>query len=58
VFIGAKMLLHSVFVLPNLVSLGIIVGAVTIGVLASLLSDRAVEKAAAKSSRAPNSDLT
>jgi tellurite resistance protein TerC len=58
VFIGAKMLLHSVFVLPNLVSLGIIVGAVTIGVLASLLSDRAVEKAAAKSGRAPNSDLT
>jgi tellurite resistance protein TerC len=58
VFIGAKMLLHAVYVLPNLLSLGIILGAVIIGVLTSLLSDRAIEKAAAKSSRAPNSDLT
>jgi tellurite resistance protein TerC len=57
VFIGAKMLLHSVFVVPNLVSLGVILGAVTAGVLFSFLSDRAIEKAA-KSSRTPNSDLT
>jgi tellurite resistance protein TerC len=57
VFIGAKMLLHAVYVFPNLVSLGVILGAVTVGVLASLLSDRAIEKAA-KSSRAPNSDPT
>ena len=59
VFIGAKMLLHDLFVFPNLVSLGVILGAVTVGVLASLLSDRADEKAgAAKSERAPNSDPT
>jgi tellurite resistance protein TerC len=59
VFIGAKMLLHDLFVFPNLVSLGVILGAVTVGVLASLLSDRADEKAgAAKSERATNSDLT
>ena len=41
VFIGAKMLLHDVYVFPNLVSLGIILGAVTLGVLTSLLGDRA-----------------
>jgi tellurite resistance protein TerC len=58
VFIGAKMLLHDVFVFPNLVSLGVILGAVTVGVLASLLSDRADEKAVAKSERATNSDLS
>jgi tellurite resistance protein TerC len=57
VFIGAKMLLHSVFVFPNLISLAVILAAVTTGVLASLLSDRAIEKAA-KSSRAPNSGST
>ena len=39
-FIGVKMLLHDVYVLPNLVSLAVILGAVTIGVLASLLSDK------------------
>lgn len=38
VFIGVKMLLHSVYVFPNLLSLGIILGAVTIGVLTSLMS--------------------
>jgi tellurite resistance protein TerC len=57
VFIGAKMLLHSVYVFPNLISLAVILAAVTTGVLASLLSDRAIEKAA-KSSRAPNSGST
>jgi len=57
VFIGIKMLLHSVYVLPNLLSLGIILAAVTIGVLASLLGDRAEEKAASKNG-APNSDPT
>jgi tellurite resistance protein TerC len=57
VFIGVKMLLHSVFVFPNLVSLGVILGAVTLGILSSFLSDRAIEKAA-KSSRTPSSDLT
>jgi predicted tellurium resistance membrane protein TerC len=40
VFIGVKMLLHSVYTLPNLVSLGIILGAVTVGVLSSLLLDK------------------
>jgi tellurite resistance protein TerC len=39
-FIGVKMLLHDVYVLPNLVSLAVILGAVTIGVLASLLGDK------------------
>jgi tellurite resistance protein TerC len=39
-FIGVKMLLHDVYVLPNLISLAVILGAVTIGVLASLLSDK------------------
>jgi tellurite resistance protein TerC len=57
VFIGAKMLLHSIFVFPNLVSLGVILAAVTAGVVASLMSDRAIEKAA-KSERAANSDVT
>jgi tellurite resistance protein TerC len=52
IFIGAKMLLHDVFVVPNLLSLGIILGAVTIGVLVSLLSDREDAKSA------PNSDAT
>jgi tellurite resistance protein TerC len=37
VFIGAKMLLHDVYVFPNLVSLGVILGAVSVGVLSSLL---------------------
>jgi len=40
VFIGVKMLLHSVYTLPNLVSLGVILGAVTVGVLSSLLLDK------------------
>jgi tellurite resistance protein TerC len=52
IFIGAKMLLHDLFVVPNLLSLGIILGAVTIGVLVSLLSDRDDAKSA------PNSDAT
>jgi len=39
-FIGVKMLLHDVYVLPNLISLAVILGAVTIGVLASLLSEK------------------
>jgi tellurite resistance protein TerC len=55
VFIGGKMLLDVLFVLPNLVSLGVILVAVMVGVLASLLSDRAEEKASSKSDRAPNS---
>lgn len=65
VFIGAKMLLHDVFILPNLISLGVILGAVTTGVLASLLTDRAAgkaevkaEMAEAESNREPNSDVT
>ena len=64
VFIGAKMLLHSVYVIPNLISLGVILGAVTVGVLASLFVDKqearaeAKAEAEAKSSRAPNSDPT
>jgi tellurite resistance protein TerC len=57
VFIGAKMLLHSVYVLPNLISLGVILGAVTVGVLASLLGERAEPKPDTKSA-APNSDPT
>jgi tellurite resistance protein TerC len=40
VFIGVKMLLHSVYVLPNLVSLGVILGAVSVGVLSSLLLEK------------------
>ena len=40
VFIGVKMLLHDVYVLPNLLSLGVILSAVTLGVLFSLLSDK------------------
>lgn len=40
VFIGAKMLLHSVFHVDNLVSLGVILTAVTAGVLASLLAPK------------------
>jgi tellurite resistance protein TerC len=40
VFIGVKMLLHHVYTLPNLVSLGIILGAVSVGVLSSLLLDK------------------
>ena len=58
VFIGVKMLLHDLYVLPNLVSLAVILGAVTIGVLASLLSDRADEKAESKANRAAKSDVT
>ncbi|HWO13465.1 MAG TPA: TerC family protein [Polyangiaceae bacterium] len=57
VFIGAKMLLHDVFVLPNLLSLGVILGAVIIGVLASLLSERGEAKSAEAKS-AQNSDAT
>ena len=57
VFIGAKMLLHDVYVLPNLLSLGIILAAVTIGVLASLLSDREDGKTS-DGKGAPNSDAT
>jgi tellurite resistance protein TerC len=49
VFIGAKMLLHSVYVFPNLVSLGVILGAVSVGVLSSLLLDKPdAERAAAE----------
>lgn len=40
VFIGVKMLLHSVYTIDNLVSLGIILGAVSVGVLSSLLGDK------------------
>jgi tellurite resistance protein TerC len=36
IFIGVKMLLHDVYTMPNLISLGVILGAVTLGVLASL----------------------
>lgn len=39
-FIGIKMLLHDVYTLPNLISLGVILGTVTIGVVASLLAER------------------
>ncbi len=46
VFIGGKMLLHDVYHLPNLVSLGVILGAVTVGVLSSLLLDKGEEPAA------------
>ncbi len=53
-FIGAKMLLHSVLDIPNLVSLGVIVVAVSAGIVSSLMSD----KAEAKSERAPNSGPT
>ena len=49
VFIGVKMLLHSVYVFPNLVSLGVILGAVSVGVLSSLLLDKPdAERAAAE----------
>jgi tellurite resistance protein TerC len=58
VFIGAKMLLHSVYVLPNLISLGVILGAVCIGVISSLLSDRAEERAESKRASEAKSDLT
>jgi tellurite resistance protein TerC len=40
VFIGVKMLLHDVYTLPNLVSLGVILGAVSVGVLSSLMGDK------------------
>jgi tellurite resistance protein TerC len=40
IFIGAKMVLHSVFEIPNVVSLAVIGGAVTIGILSSLLLTR------------------
>jgi tellurite resistance protein TerC len=43
VFIGVKMLLHDVYTMPNLVSLGVILGAVTLGVLASLLTDKSTQ---------------
>jgi len=46
VFIGVKMLLHAVYTLPNLVSLGVILGAVTVGVLSSLLLDKDVKAGA------------
>jgi len=46
-----------VFVLPNLLSLGVILGAVIIGVLASLLSERGEAKSAEAKS-AQNSDAT
>ena len=49
VFIGAKMLLHDIYVLPNLISLGVILGAVTVGVLSSLMLDKG-EVATAQSS--------
>jgi tellurite resistance protein TerC len=58
VFIGVKMLLHSVYVVPNLVSLGIILVAVTVGVLASLFGDRHAEKTTPKTDGTPNSDPT
>jgi tellurite resistance protein TerC len=58
VFIGAKMLLHDVYVVPNLISLGVILGAVTIGVISSLLSDRAEEKAESKRASTAKSDPT
>ena len=37
VIIGAKMLLHRLLHIPNLVSLGVIVGVVAVGIVASLL---------------------
>jgi tellurite resistance protein TerC len=40
VFIGVKMLLHDVYHVNNLVSLGVILGAVTVGVLSSLMLDK------------------
>jgi tellurite resistance protein TerC len=58
VFIGVKMLLHSVYVVPNLVSLGVILVAVTVGVLASLFGDRHAEKTTPKTDGTPNSDPT
>ncbi len=39
-FIGAKMLLHSVYQLDNFVSLGVILGSVSVGVLSSLLLEK------------------
>ena len=43
VFIGVKMLLTHVYKIPNSVSLGVIVGLLTLGVLGSLLIPRKVE---------------
>ncbi len=40
VFIGVKMLLHDVYKMDNLVSLGVILGAVSVGVLSSLMLDK------------------
>ena len=45
-FIGVKMLLHDVYHVNNLVSLGVILGAVTVGVLSSLMLDKGEEVAA------------
>lgn len=39
-FIGLKMILHGVFHVPNLVSLGVIVLAITVGIIASLRATR------------------
>ena len=44
VFIGVKMLLHDVYTMTNLVSLGVILSAVTLGVLASLLADKGTQQ--------------
>jgi tellurite resistance protein TerC len=41
VTIGAKMLLHDVFKVPNVASLVAILGIVTAGILASIVVDRA-----------------
>jgi tellurite resistance protein TerC len=49
-FVGVKMLLVSHFHVPNLVSLGIIVGTLAGGVVASLWASR---RDAARESRAP-----
>ena len=40
VFIGVKMLLHDVYKVHNLISLGVILGAVSVGVLSSFMVDK------------------
>jgi tellurite resistance protein TerC len=44
-FVGVKMLLHGHFHVPNLVSLGLILGTLAGGVLASLWATRREERA-------------
>ena len=50
-FVGVKMLLVSIYHVPNLVSLGIIVATLAGGVLASLVAARREQAAAGNASR-------